>query len=774
MDTSFTDILDNIPGGFSQRISYLIDSETRKDYKQLNALRGELERFIKHLAVLGNISEEDWRSQNSVKNKIQVLAGNKVGILKEGMEHYLTFWYGLGCVGSHSKGISEERYISSKKHVDMCVQAMSTVFLWYIQEYPPLSQKESFIQRSIEALETFNPVSSNSFVNPSNKNISEILKQNDLAVIHGPSWVGKTSLSCFAISELTNERYLPIIFHERNLVSPSLLFEEASGSHRADIQRVALRDKAGTLHKEIVTSIFRGDSCAILFDDPFGHRYFRPHSSPLSYLRISDWIKLADKDTSLGSIKIIVNTPTKFWNAAIEALTDRTLSPIFKENIEWIRNASNNRSTIQKLSLKDYCPEDLVSVIKNAGLSFNCKWADNLEICDLISGSIQESCDSFDTLRLFCLATKNSTNEDYLVESAEKYFEKSIELGCQISNLEDRLRRFLIVVYIGEAFEQLSRDYLYSKSNFSGLCKHLRMSPDFLDFIVREDTLSELNYWVSFDSDFAENRSSFPRFRHPDIRTSVEVFVREAKGKETVSNLILNSDFVACFSESTASIMRWESIYVLCYFAFFLDQQTCQLIHDEWLSVRKTEFDYSHTLWSISDNWISIKDSSLEAFAIVVLQRICREFHSSRRDYIWEIVNNWAHMPEKLRLSVLWLNASEEKVNLKPIVVDWHLISFLGAVFCNYQTISSFASLSNSKATKLCLDFVNDLVREISQAKNLKTPQYKSYEDDRVFNNRGANYSGREVLLRVSKLGLDFGGVTEKEQIIRNINLSLS
>jgi hypothetical protein len=769
-DSQSTEFLMNIPGNLPKRILSLLEQGNRKEHEQLSALRLECEKFIEHLIVLANITEEDLQNCKSVGDKIRLLDSNNINLLKEGTNYYLNFWYGMGCIGSHHKGISDAKHIRLGHHVDMCHNAMISVLHWYLQEFPPLSQKKSFKEESKKTLDEFKPTDFEGFVNPSKKGMDRILEQNSLVVIHGPSWIGKTSLSCFNLHKLVNTGFLPIIFHERNLISPSILLGEGLNSPN-EIQRLSLKDKAGILHKEIVTSIFRGDSCAILFDDPFGHRYFRPHSSPLSYLRISDWVKLSQKDTSLGSIKIILNTPTQFWEA-VQNLKDESISPILKENLEWILHPSNSQVSIQKLSLKDYLPEEVMLVGKNVAASLNCKWLRKPEICELLADSIAASCDSFDTLRLFCLETQDSVDEEKILNSAEKYFEKSSELNYKINNLEEDLQVVLVIVYLSEVFEQLSRDYLYSKSNFNKFCDHLKVGSIVSKINLQEKLRKELDYWISFESSADDGNARFPKFRHPDIRASLEVFVREENGNKLASSLLANSDFVHCFSQRTPSIMRWESIYLLCYFAHLLDQETCQSIHDKWFSLPKTEFDFEQTLWAISDNWINIKNSCLEGFSIGALKRIQNDFPSSRRKFIWEILNNWTAMPEDIRELVIRLNG-EDKGKEKEItskVMPAHLISFLGAVLCNYQTLTSHLNKVDSKSTRMCLDFANDFIKELSRVKNLEVAQYTSFEDDRVFENRGVNYSGREVLLRIRKMGVDYGGLAEDEQMVRNID----
>jgi hypothetical protein len=600
----------------------------------------------------------------------------------------------------------------------------------------------------------------------------KIIDKHSLIVVHGASWIGKTSLACFNLGKLVERKFLPIIFQERNLISPSTLLGRSSDLSGLQIQRLSLKDKAGILHEEIVTSIFRGDSCAILFDDPFGHRYFRPYSSPLSYLRILDWVKLSEKNTSLGSIKIIINTPTIFWDEAQKILEDDNTSPILKENIEWIIDESNKQVNIQKLSLSDYTSSELIDVVKNVATSLNCQWIKEPLICDLVAESIVENCDSFDTLRLFCLETQDLLDEGEILNSAEKYFEKSSELNYEINSLSEEFQVFLITVYLSEAFEQLSRDYLYSKFDFKSFCVHLKVDGIISRLTEDKKSRKKLDYWINFDSQGSNN--NFPKFRHPDRRSSLENFVRENKGNQIASKILSNSDFVFCFSQEIKSIMRWESIYFICYFAYLLDQELCQYIHDNWFSLSKTEFDFNQTLWAISDNWHSIKGSFLEEFSIRAMKRIQNDFPSSRRNFMWEVLNNWTYMPEDIRYLVVKLNGEERGGTLQSKISSYHSLSFLGAVISNYQTLFSYLNRANSEATRLCIDFTNEFIFEISKEKNLITSQYKSFNDDRIFENQGVFYNGRDVLLKIRKLGLNQGGLTEKSQIIKNIDSALS
>jgi hypothetical protein len=138
IDFQIRQFIADVPGNFPKRISSILEQNDKEYYERLYLLRLEFEKFIDHLAVLTNSEEEEWQKLSSVKNKIQFLAGSKVNLLQEGIEHYLLFWYGIGCIGSHQKSITEEKYVSLKHHFEMGVKSMLTVFYWYLKEFPPL------------------------------------------------------------------------------------------------------------------------------------------------------------------------------------------------------------------------------------------------------------------------------------------------------------------------------------------------------------------------------------------------------------------------------------------------------------------------------------------------------------------------------------------------------------------------------------------------------------------------------------------------------------
>jgi hypothetical protein len=758
--------LTEIPESMVERLKQCFQEDGTHNYQSnLSLLRLEFERFMHHLAILSKVKENEWQSQGSVNNKIQLLAGNRVGLLKEGMEHYLTFWYGLGCLGSHFGSITSVNHISLEHHFETCKNAMMTVILWYVKEFPRLSQKIELKKELQSELERFQPILVEQVVKPSSKNIYKLIEENDVLWLHGPSWIGKTSLSCSLVNEFCLCGYMPIIFHESNLLNPSLFYDKDRDN--SEIKRLLLSDKAGVLHREIVTSIFRGDSYIILFDDPFGHRQFKISKSPLSYLRVSDWINLARSHTSLGRIKVIINTPTRFFNE-LKRISSEEFTPVLHENIKFLLEHKKNSIAVESLDLKDYSKEDLSLIISSVSSGLGGNWAEQEDVCELLATIISDSCSSFETLRLFCLeSSKLLPMSDEFVENVSYYLENSSELTRRIEDTDSQVQSFIMAVVVGEAFEQLSRDYLYSKVSFSELCEHLKIP----NLLLEDDYFKELSYWINFEFTQNNQNENFPQFRHPDLRAEVETFLTVSSGKKMMSDIIANSVFMDIFScsQNASSIMRWESIYFVCRFASFLDEHSCQYIDANWLRISKAAFDYQNTLWAISDNWLYVKDTLFEPRAIATLQRIQNENHSLRRSFIWEIMNNWAHLNEKVRMIILKLNGQEKRGILEPKVIDEHLLSFLGAALSNYRTVSDLAINYESESSRQCLDFVNEFIRQLSDSKNINTPKYKSYEDDRVFSDRGGIFPGRDVLAKICQLGLDSGGLDESFQIVPNI-----
>ncbi|MFL9823196.1 hypothetical protein AB0756_39840, partial [Tolypothrix campylonemoides VB511288_2] len=501
-----------------------------------------------------------------------------------------------------------------------------------------------------------------------------------------------------------------------------------------------------------------------------------PYSSPLSYLRLVDWINLAQRNTSLGKLKIIINTPTKFL---IELKTQdlSEASPILRENLDWLFQIGNSSINQISLNLNNYSFKDIAKIVSNISSSLGCKWSNDSEICELFAQIVEQSCNSFDTLRLFCLESRDlEVNDKKLLDLAERYLERSLELFQEIQDLDSNIKVFLIAVIIGEIFVQLSKDYMYySKISFDELCQYLGIT----NLLLEQSKSQNLLYWLNFDLNNNLDTQSFPRFRHPDIRAAFDIWSLSENGKKMISEIISSSVFLKVFTNSKiTAIMRWESIYLLCRLGHFLNNEICEYVDEKWFRLSKTAFDYRNTLWAITDNFIYIKDSLFEKYAVAALKRIQNEEHSLRRNFIWEIMNNWSYMNEEIRYFVLKLNCQEnrkdEKIILKPQMSEHHFIAFLGASLCNYRTINKLANDNKSQASKDCLDFINTFVSELSKSNNIDKAQYKGHEDDGIFNDRGAMYPGREVLQRVRKIGLEYGGLEENLQIVKNIDAALS
>lgn len=404
---------------------------------------------------------------------------------------------------------------------------------------------------------------------------------------------------------------------------------------------------------------------------------------------------------------------------------------------------------------------------------FKSKWL-TLDQGDLIHDLIVEAIrnndgfDSFDRLRLLLRSMKDEEDIDRLLDAIHRHAEMSQESVDVIKSLPMEVQNILIMTFLGESFVQMAKDYLCLIPNFHEFCHFFG-----IDDIPRLiEGFSEIDYWIVYD------RNQFPKFCHPDIRWHVETFVHEENVRERIEVMILDSQFINCFINMNGSIARWQSMYFLCHFSKFLCSKSCDIINKHWLTIPSTEFDYKQTLWAISDNWQEIQDSPFESFAVSALKRIQHEHYEGRRDFIWEIVNNWEFMPEDIRMLVIDLNSEKKsskqssngeiRETIKFQKNDHHFISFLASIMSRYSAIEKYyESHRDSKSTEFCLEFVNEAISMLE--KDVLDFKFLSHGDDRVFNNI-KKYNGLDVLKKIKMESIKSGGLKESDQTTKNID----
>ncbi|WP_230968592.1 hypothetical protein [Nostoc sp. WHI] len=112
--------------------------------------------------------------------------------------------------------------------------------------------------------------------------------------------------------------------------------------------------------------------------------------------------------------------------------------------------ATNSSLTRISLNINDYSFKDLTTIVSNISASLGCKWSNDPDICELFAQIVEQSCNSFDTLRLFCLESRDmEVNDKKLLDLADSYLERSLELFQEIQELDQDIKFLLIAVIIG-------------------------------------------------------------------------------------------------------------------------------------------------------------------------------------------------------------------------------------------------------------------------------------------------------------------------------------
>lgn len=744
-------IIDKFPKGLADVVNPLIYRNDDAPKVILGRLRELCERLIVHLYINPDTKikgiNPDIRTKG-ISNTLKDL--EKLKVVPYDITPYLRFWYDLGSLGVHYQP-SEEIIGPWSLHLESCRQAALIVFEWYIREFPPIERTENSIRNYKKDLKKILGISLPDVILPEQLNLYEFMNKNDILVLHGSPWVGKTSIASFLSNNLIDNGYNLLAFHENSIVSNLDLYKIKIGEG----ERQNLNSLAGVLNKIISSNLFNGEHFVIYLDDPFGHRRFKQFN-PLTRLRIFKWLKLSQQEESLGKLKIIITTHTEFLNKALDSSTWDL--GIISENIE-ILNKSNNQIN---LSLDKYTQKELVKIVNNTAKFFTCSWHNDLHICEFISSILQDTHGSFEALRDYCRSTKDLLDQGNHADKAFIYFQKNRSVKDLINNSNEEIQRFLCSVLIGESLIFLHREYAFQSTiDFMEICSVAGIN-NFYN-ISKENI--EFSEWVTDDSAFTMSTSKVPTFKHPDIRSSVEEWAKN-NASEIVSHIIeklcrWNNDVIE------SNLASWESIHISLRFSQFLSQDIVDKIERHVFTRQKAHLDVRTIIWAITGNWYFIHKSKIEPNCMRFLKRVEKEIKEFIRPLIWDIADNWQELTSEPRSLMLKFVGKEKNNELIPYPSGDNIMTFLAAIFFNYTFIFNSAS-SGCDISNQCLEFLEHFVTK-SLLKQLDKPVFSSRRGDVIYETPHVSYTGKEILNNLLSLAKHRGAIDDSSPISQEI-----
>jgi hypothetical protein len=639
-----------------------------------------------------------------------------------------------------------------------CQQAARTVLKWYAKTYTSLPITDAKRIELGKSLELLSSVPLRDIVVPEDQTAFESLETEHVIVLHGEPWVGKTSLACVLASQYVQRGFIPIIFQQRSLVDPRILSLYRMTGDREE-ESVSLNHIAVYLNEYLSTQLLLGEGFVLLLDDSFGHRR-QLSSNPLERLRLNAWLELTRQPNSLGRIKVIITSPSRFLYGAINtSRVDR--SPLLAENLGLLRE-----SRCHELKLADFRPSEILRIIRTTARSLECRWSDRQSVSELVAEKIGSS--TFEGLRSFCVSTR--IDDDDIIIQKLSHFDKFSEFRSSIESLSPDAQRLLCAVYVAESFVELKTEFQFqSDVDAKQLCEAAGVpGVSSLSKLFSVEGFDEfLARWVVDDKVFTLDRSALPTFRHPEVRVAVHDWVQK-EGSGTVLRIINN---LCRGSEGKSAIIsRWESVHMWCRFARFLDDDARQYVDNEEFHRKSGGLDPRNLVWAILENWDYLRDSQLEQAAKGYIKHCIDVVHNTRRLLIWEIAEHWRGLDETLRAYPHQLNSKLTDQGTVPNFNVHHSLAFLASTFANYDSIASSAR-SGSTASERHLNLVQSFIMQLKSG--LDTANFESRLGDGLFNALTIKFTGEKVLSALVQLGCRRGAVNRETDIVQQIQTIL-
>lgn len=717
--------IESIPHGLASQLNPIFD--TNLDHKaSLNAARSFLERLLLHLSSIAGIKIRE------ISSKIDKLTSDEI-ISKE-ISPYFHLWWNISCLGSHFQE-APSLTLTWEQHLETCKLCIEHCITWYLKNYPPISINQNARQNWISDASLILSAPHREIQVCQESNIHQRLECNHSLLLTGKSWVGKTSIASWFVTEYVGKGYIPLVFHENSLVTFRAISDSDEESSPKNLRHASNAQK---LHELIVKGLFHGESFIIFLDDPFGHRHFNVYN-PLIFLQIGEWLALANHPLSLGSVKVIITTPSIFLQKAKQSQIEYSkTNPVAKFNQNLLDNELH-------LSLDFYNKKQIFQIVRFAARTHNCTWADNDDRCDIVADSLTSAELGFDSLQLLCRDLKTATDDEFIERVIKLITSINIQDAIQSTSVSTKFE--LMSAFVGESLIEFYREFCFeTKMHFSDILK-ASMSCDF----DLDEVAFNLTDWLLMDKVSTFKLLNFPVFSHPEVRHAV-ASLAESEYRQLINVFVTNLSGINAEFDGL-KLARWEGVHLICRMAPFITDGQCQVIYEEFFCKRISGGgDPRNVLWAIIGNWNYIQESPLENFAFGFLKQISNNYKFLCRPLIWESVANWSLICEKIRMLVIaQTSRSDDNEIMKPIFHEHNTLAFMAAGVVHFGAIQEAARYGCAASEKF-IEYLNIFIDQL--LKKSGGVGFTSRMGDGLFDAPGSRFSGLEICKRLLELGL--------------------
>ena len=680
-------------------ISPFLDSPSDPE-RALQDLRKPIEAMLAHLSIAAGV-------KLNLPNEVRIQKLRECELVPLEIAPYLQLWWQLSCLGAHYQ--NDRRNIKWTLHHQQVSIAVKICLDWFGQAFPSLVNQSHTWSELQNVVSSLPAIPLQDIVVPRRDALLEQLSTKQILILEGASWVGKTSIAASLVHNLSEQGFVPLVFHQNSFRSLRAIPDGLLGHSTRLSERRTFKLLIPKLHSYIATRLFEGESFVIWLDDPFGHRSYKG-AGILDVFVIRRWLELNQRVGSLGRLNIILSTPTEYLETI---LNDDSLSPLAIENRQLFHNV--NRLT---WSLDDYDVEELNNVVKATALACDCSWANRPEIIELVSEYLSESMGTFLGLRSFCKTTRRLSDEEILNRLVSIEFLS--DLHAELLSSSDELKRFLCLVLINERRASIQSEYgRIDDVSFGALCDLINTAPmpQGAEVWVGEDTVIQYSHCG-------------PTFRHPDLLATVRDWVEDV-GRPIFLNIL---DTII-FSNAPNVIPKLEAPHVICGFAQLVDDKITHKTHNFIFMENQQNLDVRNMIWSVVNNWQNIFNSELERAALGFLRVVSNNYKQYIRILLSELLDNWQDLSSKPR---------ELTVGLIHEKWDEHNgTTFLSGFIRNHKTVQVSAQLGCSNSQQI-MDRGQRYLKILKDRR--KQTVFQSRVADQLFEQPGVKFSGQAVL----------------------------
>lgn len=737
--------LSRLPTGIRSSLAHLFDNVNGDEARnRLNRLRRVLEQLVAHLCVGKGIVEEGF------SRRVSKLAS--IDSIPRDVHAYMDAWWSVGSFGSHFQPQAHQT-MDWGRHLAFCQLAASAVLDWFLATHPPIELTPILIEESCRCVGLMTDSAQDAIVWPVSPDLLNRFDDHDSIFLHGGPWLGKTTLGVGLALRAIRNGFVPIVFHERTVVTPMELYGISLRSPNN------LSSLAGWLNEFVPAKLFTGTSFVVFLDDPFGHRRLIT-ATPLNRLHINAWLELARNPECLGKIQIVITSPTSLTRS-VQSSAASPKDPIGSRNLQLLEG---NRAI--ELTIDCYSESQLAQVVRATAFRFGALWASRQDICNLVSNEMKEQHAHFAALRDFCVETR-SLGDDALIEKTISHFRRRQNISGLVDCVRYENQGYLLLVIICEELLTAYREHAASpRHTYGQLSEYLKISIASNEVLTAPEL--DLMSWIGLEAVAGLGVSELPTFRHPEIAAGVRDWVR-TKRPFAIGELLVK--LAASDEEDEGFLSRWELTHLTCQLAEFIDTNAAATLARILFSGTGGRFDPPTIIEALILGWEKIAGNPIEPHALIAIKRLINEARPFTRPLIHAIVDNWREVSEEIRRIPAGLNSKQVgAAESRPEANSENVLTFIASVAANYNMIVDCAR-RDSGASQECLEYFEAFVTTLTKMHD--KPVWPSRVGDGLFNDASLRPLGRRVLEELVAIGKKRGAWDEDSPIVSQIRDSL-